>query len=364
MGTGPRQRCGSMTIDRKPTNSEVHMKSVVEFLCSDTCLPRIPGTPGGAAAHDFLVGQLTALGLEPAGEARFDQPIPPINGTNLLARIPGRRDGVVLLAAHYDACGTDNPGADDNAAAVAVVLSVAEQLAKQELDRSVVIALFDAEEPPYFLSPAMGSQWFVDHPTVPIDSIDTMICLDLVGHALGPNGMPAPVRDSVFVLGAEKSTGTAALLDGLPPVAGIAPRRIDNYIIDSMSDYDAFMNAGVPFLFYTMGRSEHYHAPTDTPDRLDYDKMAAFATHLTDLVIALANRTDTPVFLPAGFDDAATVDTIRELLDALVLYAPEAEMAQPIVDGLEQQLKADGTLTNAERQMIAMLVIQLESNLA
>ena len=340
------------------------MQDTVEYLCSDTCLPRNPGTPGGAAARDYLRRRLDELGLEPAGEDSFDQPIPPIGGTNLFARIPGRSDRTILLAAHYDACGADNPGADDNAAAVAIVLSVAEQLAKRELDRNVLIALFDAEEPPYFLSQAMGSQWFVDHPTVPLDTIDTMICLDLVGHALGPDELPHEVRDSVFVLGAEKSTGTAELLDSLPTVTGIEPRRIDNYIIESMSDYDAFMNAGIPFLFYTMGRSEHYHAPTDTPDRLDYDKMSAFATHLTDLVTALTNRTDMPKFEAAGFDDGATVATIRDLLDALAPYAPAAEMAQPIVDGLEQRLKADGALAEAERLMIAMLVMQLESNLA
>jgi len=340
------------------------MRSIVDHLCSDPCLPRLPGTPGGAAARDFLRSHLEGLGLEPAGEKGFDQPIPPIGGTNLLARIPGRTDHVVLLAAHYDACGTDNPGADDNAAAVAIVLSVAEQLAMQELDRSVLIALFDAEEPPYFLSPAMGSQWFVDHPTVPIDAIDTMICLDLVGHALGPEGLPDAVRESVFVLGAEKSTGTAALIDGLPRVTGIAARQIDNYIIPAMSDYDAFMNAGVPFLFYTMGRSEHYHAATDTPNRLDYDKMSAFGAHLTDVVTALSNRPDMPKFVRDGFDDSATVATIRELLDALVPYTPAAEMAQPIVDSLEQRLDADGVLGATERQLIAALVIQLESNLA
>ena len=340
------------------------MQDTVEYLCSDTCLPRNPGSPGGAAARDYLRRRLDELGLEPAGEDSFDQSIPSIGGANLLARIPGRSDRTVLLAAHYDACGVDNPGADDNAAAIAIVLSVAERLAKQELGRSVLIALFDAEEPPYFLSPAMGSQWFVDHPTVPLDSIDTMICLDLVGHALGPEGLPDTARESVFVLGAEKSTGTAALIDALPPVEGIAARQVDNYIIPSMSDYDAFMNAGVPFLFYTMGRSEHYHAATDTPDRLDYDKMSAFATHLTDLVTALSNRPDTPEFMPDGFDDAATVATIRGLLDALVPYAPAAEMAQPIVDGLEQRLEADGTLGTTERQLIAALVMQLESNLA
>ena len=339
------------------------MQAITEYLCSDVCLPRNPGTPGGAAARDFLHARIEGLGLTPAGTEGFAQPIPPIDGTNLLATIPGRSGRTVLLAAHYDACGTLNPGADDNAAAVAIVLAVAEQLAKRSLERTVLIALFDSEEPPYFLTPNMGSQWFVDHPTVPLDSIETMIALDLVGHALGPVGLPDEVRNSVFVLGAEKSTGTGAVMDRLPVVDGIVPRRIDNHVIGSMSDYDAFMNASVPFLFYTAGRSEHYHAPTDTPDRLDYGKMAALSAHLTDLVTALADRPDTPVYVASGFDDATTVASARSLLDALAPYAPAIESLQSIVGDLELRLAASGALRTNDRQLLAGLVDQLETSL-
>jgi Zn-dependent M28 family amino/carboxypeptidase len=264
------------------------MQETVEYLCSPACLPRNPGTDGGVAARSYLRDRLDALGLEPAGDHGFDQHLPAIGGSNLLGIVPGHGGRFVLLAAHYDACMDNNPGADDNAAAVAIALDVAQQLKSQHLDRSVIIALFDAEEPPYFLSPNMGSQWFVDHPTVPLDRIDMMVCLDLVGHALGPEGMPPEVRESVFVLGAEKSAGTGAIMDDLPDHPGIRPRRIDNYIIPSMSDYDAFMNAEIPFLFYSVGRSEHYHASTDTPDRLDYVKMSRLANHLTDLITAMA----------------------------------------------------------------------------
>ncbi|MCL1593556.1 MAG: M28 family peptidase, partial [Actinomycetia bacterium] len=174
--------------------SNAPLESVVEYLCSNICLPRNPGTPSGDTAREFLHERLEDLGLEPAGEDGYAQPIQPIGGTNLLACIPGRTNQTVLLAAHYDACGSNNPGADDNAAAVAIVLDVVERLRTRNLDRTVLIALFDAEEPPYFLSSSMGSQWFVDHPTVPLDTIETMICLDLVGHALGPDGLPDEVR--------------------------------------------------------------------------------------------------------------------------------------------------------------------------
>ena len=223
--------------------------------------------------------------------------------------------------------------------------------------------MFDSEEPPYFTTPNMGSQWFVDHPTSPLDGIDTMIALDLVGHSLGPAGLPNEVRDSIFVLGAEKSTGTPDLFDALPTIDGIVPRRIDNHIIGSMSDYDAFMKAGIPFLFYTAGRSEHYHASTDTPDRLDYDKMAALAIHLTDLVTALADRPDTPVFVADGFDDNATVASVRALLDALAPYAPAAEGLQRMVSDIEQRLAINGSLSTIDRQLIARLIDQLETSL-
>ncbi len=343
---------------------EMTMQEVVEYLCSPECLPRNPGTSGGLAARAYLKNRLEELGLEPIGERGFEQAIPSIGASNLLARIPGRGDRCVLIGAHYDACGVDNPGADDNAAAVAITLEVASQLQARDLDRSVIIALFDAEEPPYFLSPVMGSQWFVDNPTLPLDSIDMMICLDLVGHALGPAGLPAEVRDSVFVLGAEKSTDTGALFDSLPDQPGIRPRRIDNYIIESKSDYDAFMHAGIPFLFYTVGRSEHYHMPTDTPDRLDYNKMVALADHLTDLVTALANRTDKAVFVTEGFDDEATIASLESLLTPLAPLSDAAQMASMVVSGLRGSLDTNGELTHAERDTVRMLVEQVEMALS
>jgi hypothetical protein len=129
------------------------MQEVVDYLCSPECLPRNPGTDGGIAARAYLRDRLETLGLEPIGEQGFDQPLPHIGGSNLLGMIPGSGDRYVLLGAHYDACGPDNPGADDNAAAVAVVLDVAERLQTLKLDRSVIIALLDAYEPPYFMTP-------------------------------------------------------------------------------------------------------------------------------------------------------------------------------------------------------------------
>jgi hypothetical protein len=44
-----------------------------------------------------------------------------------------------------------------------------------------------------------GSQWWVDHLTVPLAEVELMVCLDLVGHRLGPDGLPPYLADTVFV---------------------------------------------------------------------------------------------------------------------------------------------------------------------
>lgn len=74
----------------------------------------------------------------------------------------GSRDQApVLIGAHYDTAG-DWPGANDNAAAVAIALDAARRLVAAPAARDVVIALFDAEEPPFFQTPIMGSTRFCE----------------------------------------------------------------------------------------------------------------------------------------------------------------------------------------------------------
>ena len=149
-------------------------------------------------------------GLEPV-----EQPVPGCGGANVLATLRGEQDRWVLVAAHYDHLGGSGRhtyhGADDNAAAVAIMIETARALRQNPpKGRGVLFAAFDGEEPPYFLSEAMGSEHYARHPTVPLSNIDLMVCMDLVGHAVGPDGAPDEVRQSVFALGAERSEGTGA----------------------------------------------------------------------------------------------------------------------------------------------------------
>ncbi len=57
-----------------------------------------------------------------------------------------------------------------------------------------------------------------------------------------------------------------------------------------MSDHDVFRLNDVPYLFLSCGRWEHYHEPTDTPDKLNYDKMARILEYLVHVVRVMCDR--------------------------------------------------------------------------
>jgi Zn-dependent M28 family amino/carboxypeptidase len=342
------------------------VKRLVEALCADDCAGRAPGTDGGRRARALVVEALRARGL-----AVDEQPIPRIGGANLLAALPGSTDRWVLVAAHYDHLGTHGGemyrGADDNAAAVAILVEVAGALARERPDgRGVLIAAFDSEEPPHFLSPAMGSMYFVHHPTVPLDRIDLMICMDLMGHALGPVGLPAEVRDTLFAFGAERSAGTAAHVDALArAVPGLIVRRADAETLPPLSDYAGFWDRAVPFLFLTNGRSAIYHTPDDTPDRLDYPKMAATARWLERLVRETCARPESRIeFLARARDDASTLRSFIALATALDATSPYAAVGRQAAEQLLAACDAEGKLAQGQRREMQALIMQLEAAMA
>lgn len=51
-------------------------------------------------------------------------------------------------------------------------------------------------------------------------------------------------------------------------------------VVPPLSGYDPFCRRGIPFPFLSAGRSRRYHKPQDTPEELDWQKMAATARWL------------------------------------------------------------------------------------
>lgn len=343
------------------------VRGLVDALCDDACAGRRTGSPGGIRARGIMVEALRDAGLD----ARVE-PLPSCNGANVLAMIPGDVDRWVLVGAHYDhlgagAGGAIYRGANDNAAALAALVEVARSLtARRPQGRGVILAAFDAEEPPFYATGAMGSQAMVRAPPVPLDRIDMMVALELVGCAIGPAGLPDAIRNSLFALGAERSEGTAARLDALTSAGDdLFVRRADAEVIPPLSDHLAFWEAGVPFMLLTGLRSATYHTPRDTPDTLDPARIAAVARWLEAFVRDQCARPEGRVrFLADGRDDRSTLDAVRALLAPLAGLSPLTAGALRTAAALTARLDAKNRLGDGERTQLQALIVGIERALS
>jgi hypothetical protein len=313
------------------------LRADVEAICSLD--GRMVGTPGHARARAYLERRLADLGLSPyRGDGfalAYRNMRARVESHNLVGVVPGRdhRLPPVIIGAHYDSV-ISAPSADDNAAGVAIALSAAAALLATAPARDVAIALFDAEEPPYFLGPSMGSIRFCE------DQADTRgfhaaLVMDLVGHdfALRLPGL----ANLLVATGIESSGALPALVDACPRPAALPLVVVHNDVVGDMSDHHAFRQRGVPYLFLSCGRWAHYHRETDTVDRLAWSKMVLIRDYLVSLTGALAEAD-----LSAPPVDTTTME-IRYLEAALGAALP----------GVMAMLRMSALKTRADLQRLA-----------
>jgi hypothetical protein len=271
---------------------------------------RVPGTAGHERAREYLVGRMEALGLEPWSGGSLDLPYAAdgFRGHNLVGVVPGRERSLapLLVGAHYDSV-IAAPCADDNAAAVAIALAAAAGVRRAAMRRDLVLALFDAEEPPFTQTDRMGSVRFYGEQRGG-RPIHCAVIQDLTGHdvalppALAARAGASRLASVLFVTGAESHAALPALLgrchepEELPLVATL------NRNVGDVSDHGAFRRGGVPYLFLSCGHWEHYHRPSDTPDRLNYDKMKKVAR----LIACLASGLDGTALPPSAGEHDTT----------------------------------------------------------
>lgn len=267
------------------TNPDVPtIEQTCRFLSDPRLDGRCPGTEGHEEAKQYLLDMLSRLGLAPLFDDAMIQPVfdgDSVIGENLGAVMPGTGGRYLLLGAHYDHF-AGIPGADDNAAALSILIETARQLRPWQGEHHVALCFFDLEEPPYFQSPRMGSVQFAQRCSMLLEKTDCSVILDLCGH-----DVPFPGRENImFVLGAEYCTDLARQVranetDSLPTY------MFRNGRIGDMSDHYAFRERKVPFLFFSCGWWKHYHRPTDVFENLNLDKMQRFADYLAALVRSL-----------------------------------------------------------------------------
>jgi len=256
-----------------------------------------------ASAADWLAGELERAGY---AVVRDGHEIDGIAVQNLAVEVKGGRAGgeVVVVGAHYDSA-LGSPGANDNASGVAAVLALARRYHSASPERTLRFVLFAHEEPPHFQTDKMGSLLYAKGVAARGERVVAMLSLESVGvysDAKGsqryPKGLEGRFPDTgnfAAVVGNEASKALVTLVaEGLDARGSLPARGAalpDSVPEAGWSDHWSFWKIGVPAVMVTDTagfRDAHYHQPSDTPARLDYERAARLVVGLESVIAELA----------------------------------------------------------------------------
>lgn len=195
-----------------------------------------------------------------------------------------------VVGAHYDSAGT-SPGANDNGSGVAALLALARLLRDHKPAHHLLrLVFFVNEERPSFGTEMMGSRQFARLLTSR-ETVAGMISIETIGayyEEPGTQRFPTPLNlvyrdkaDFITFVGmplgrdlVHRALGSFRRHTAFPSIGGVAHSFIRGI---AWSDHASFDQLGIPALMITdtaLFRYPHYHRPTDTPDKLDYDRLA------------------------------------------------------------------------------------------
>ena len=254
-------------------------------------------------AAEYISTQLTASGYRPRRQT-FEVAKVPVSNVEAVVEGGARRDEIVVLGAHYDSV-TGCPGANDNASGVAALLDLAQRFAGRPQPRTIRFVAFVNEEPPFFRTELMGSAIYANAAKARGDRITGMLALETMGYYSNEKGSqqyPAPLAslypDVGDFIGFVSNVRSARLLlksrrafkrrTAFPLQSAAVPDAIPGV---GWSDHWAFWQAGYAALMVTDTapfRYPWYHTSEDTPDKIDYDKLAVVVDGLEAVTEAIA----------------------------------------------------------------------------
>lgn len=341
---------------------ETALRAHVEKLAS----PEFEGRGAGAGkdlARKYIINEFTKIGLKPAGAlksyiAEFKEPKAGQNIVGLLAGADAKlAKEFIIVSAHYDHKGKIGadifPGADDNASGVAAMLEVAKLLksSKSAPKRSVLFIAFDLEE-----AGLLGSFAFIKNPPVPAASIAAFTTMDMLGR-----DTYNIIDNYLFVAGVEHAESSRAIVKKSFEGTGLKPGIIGTDLIGARSDYAAFAEQKIPYLFFSTGEHQDYHKTSDTPEKINYTKLAKNAQIIGRCAIELANA----AARPAWNEQKPDLDEMKAFNEVFHKFKDNAKQLQ--LDDMTAGMLADvckkldeivkvGTVTPGDRQMLKTLV--------
>ena len=211
----------------------------------------------------------------------------------------------IVVGAHYDSV-EGSPGANDNATGVSALLELARELRGQNLPATIRFVAFVNEEPPFFNTlEGMGSIEYVRRLEDPAGTVSAMLSLETVGFYSDVEGSQSyPPLLGLFYSNKANFIAVVGNLHSRKVVRSIMRSFRENAAIPSegiaapaiipglsWSDHRSFWKAGIPAVMVTdtaLFRDPEYHLATDTPGRLDYDRMARVVAGLAVAIASLA----------------------------------------------------------------------------
>jgi peptidase M28-like protein len=220
---------------------------------------------------------------------------------------PALKNQYLFFTGHMDHIGTPGAGegcvarggdsicngADDDASGTTAVLEAAEAFSKlaPRPKRSLVFMTVSGEERGLW-----GSQFFSEHPTVPLADVVADLNTDMVGRNW---------KDTIVVIGKEHSdlgatlnrVGAAHPELRMQPIDDLWPQ--ENFYF--RSDHYNFARKGVPILFFFNGTHPDYHQVGDSPDKIDAEKESRIIKLEFYLGLEIANAAERPKWNPESY---------------------------------------------------------------
>jgi Zn-dependent M28 family amino/carboxypeptidase len=226
---------------------------------------------------------------------------------NVVAMIPGSdprlRNEYVVISAHMDHVGVGRPvngdsiynGADDDASGTTGILEVAEAFSRlgQRPKRSIVFLHVSGEE-----KGLLGSQWFVEHPTLPLAQIVANINMDMIGR--NDPGSVVVIGKGYSSLG-PLADRVAAAHPELRLALSDDPWPQERFFF--RSDHYSFARKEIPAIFFFSGVHADYHQPSDEVEKIDTDKAARIARMVFYVANEIANDPQRPRWDPEGLEE-------------------------------------------------------------
>ncbi len=272
---------GSANAQVNPKNLKKHIK----YLSSDKMLGRETGMKGSSKAADYVEKYFKKYKLQPKGENGYRQNFPAKvtkvkienaerRSDNIIGFIDNAAPYTIVVGAHYDHLGKGeiggskdslgvgkiHNGADDNASGVAGLLELARHYATNDIKEpfNLLFIGFGAEE-----LGLIGSKYFTENPTIPLESIQWMLNMDMIGRYNPDNGLA--------VIGYGTSSAFPKIFEGISSTIKFNKSRDGN----GGSDQTSFYRKNIPVLFFHTGGHDDYHKPTDDEERINYKAMEA-----------------------------------------------------------------------------------------